>query len=410
MSTRRFKGRSRLPRFPGVPSPSRSVVERGHSISTTNAFRPSWEQESSRPIANALQHACADRPKRRIPISVAAAVAGVLAANAASAGTPTTSVCQALPAQQTQLPTAWQLVSRLPGFEASGVAPLTACTAIVVGTHLNGPRGAGSILIVTRDSGSPIKRAIIPPGSAQLRAIAVQGRSAWAVGANGNGRGLVFESQDRGLHWRRVSRTPFGAPLRGVSFIDQRHGWVVDGRTIYDTTNGGVTWHPQAPPRGMTFVADVSFRDQQDGTAVGSTVAGAAVATTTDGGAKWRLSYSGSSGAFFRVTQGAQCTIAAGNDTAGSTGLLALSRRASSWQSVSPPPGAEEASGVWCSFAGEAAVVRDGINTAIFTRLGQHRWTRARTPTVLGTGQLVFGYERWWLAGDGGVSTSPVVR
>jgi hypothetical protein len=209
------------------------------------------------------------------------------------------------------------------------------------------------------------------------------------------------------MHWHRVSHTPFRSLLRGVSFTDKRHGWVVDATRIYHTTNGGVTWREQTPPRGMTFLSDISFINKQDGAAVGATAADAAVATTTDGGATWRLSYTGSSGAFFRVSRGAGCTMATGNDRSGSAALIAISRLPQTWRRASPPPGAGAASGAWCSPSGQVVVAQDGIKTAIFTKLVSQHWKRARTPTRLGTGQLVVGYGRWWFAGDGGVTISP---
>jgi len=82
--------------------------------------------------------------------------------------------------------------------------------------------------------------------------------------------------------------------LRGVHFVDERHGWVVGGEdaataVILSTKDGGRTWQRQASPVGRRLFA-VAFWDTQRGWASGEM---GTILRTVDGGATWSAQASG---------------------------------------------------------------------------------------------------------------------
>jgi hypothetical protein len=354
------------------------------------------------------RHVEAEWTARCFTILLALTVSGVSASSAGGVKR-TSSSCGLAVGTEAAAPLRWQLIDRLAGLEASGIAPVSRCSAIVIGARINGTRSVGAIMLITILPQS-VKAAAIPSGIADLRAIAVHGSNAWAAGANQAGRGVVLMSRDSGAHWQRISRTPFLQGLRGISFADDTHGWVVDTTKIYRTANGGVRWTAQTLPRAMTFISDVLFADPNDGVAVGVAGSAAAVLETLDGGARWTIRYRGQPGSFFRVSRSAGCTIASGGNTSGSIALLATSPDQSTWRSIAAPAGAGTAFGAWCSATRQVVAVRFRTGSAIFVRTLSKPWRRARVPSSLSAGQIVFGYGQWWLAGDGGVFISPLVR
>lgn len=141
-----------------------------------------------------------------------------------------------------------------------------------------------------------IRLSLQPDAPHELLAVSfADSRTGFVAGANGT----ILATDDGGGTWR-----PQQAPvaergdgkredLSGISFPDALHGHAVgfDG-TILATADGGRTWAPQAPPAkkveldGTTTewaFRSVSFTDPQ----VGAIVGGAAILTTTDGGANW---------------------------------------------------------------------------------------------------------------------------
>lgn len=72
--------------------------------------------------------------------------------------------------------------------------------------------------------------------------------------------------------------------LNTVHFADSRHGWVAgDNGFVSRTTDGGVTWTPQAVET-KDAINDIYFRNKEDG----YLLAGNSVFQTDDGGVTWR--------------------------------------------------------------------------------------------------------------------------
>lgn len=99
--------------------------------------------------------------------------------------------------------------------------------------------------------------------------------------------GPVLHTSNGGDTWEvQNPGIPAGSFLAGVSFVDDKTGWVVGEKgAIYHTTDGGKTWIQQKSGSKKTL-RDVAFLDKKNGCAVGD---GGTVLTTTDGGKKWKL-------------------------------------------------------------------------------------------------------------------------
>jgi photosystem II stability/assembly factor-like uncharacterized protein len=125
-------------------------------------------------------------------------------------------------------------------------------------------------------------------------------RIAWTVGGQ-----LASRSDDGGASWQARFNVAMGG-LRGVDFVDRMTGWVVGGRNIYRTSDGGQLgdgrdWENQSANVEASAVelSDVAFVDREHGAAVGGAGIGfgrAAVLTTSDGGGHWRAARVGDDG------------------------------------------------------------------------------------------------------------------
>lgn len=96
----------------------------------------------------------------------------------------------------------------------------------------------------------------------------------------------IYTSNDAGRSWRKVSQLP--ASLT-VSFADTRHGVATDGAKVWDTTDGGVTWHMHALASALGEVRELDFIPPTDGWARTTPLGGgpSLLWRTTDGGKTW---------------------------------------------------------------------------------------------------------------------------
>ena len=73
----------------------------------------------------------------------------------------------------------------------------------------------------------------------------------------GTGKGKLYRTTDGGRSWRLVWSRP-GTFIRSLAFVDSRHGFlgnlgaglasVTDSTPLYETKDGGVSWHPASVP------------------------------------------------------------------------------------------------------------------------------------------------------------------
>lgn len=107
--------------------------------------------------------------------------------------------------------------------------------------------GDGGLVFFTDDEGNSWQ---VPPGGVEelasdqfdWRALAVRGDRCWIAGTPGS---RILHTSDAGLTWQLLD-TGQNAPILGLSFVDDRHGWAVGAfGTILATTDGGQTWQRQ---------------------------------------------------------------------------------------------------------------------------------------------------------------------
>ena len=99
---------------------------------------------------------------------------------------------------------------------------------------------------------------------AHLRAVALSGSSAWAVGD----AGTLLRSTDGGASWTSVATGATGT-LRAVRFRDASAGWAVgDGGTVLYSANGGASWTLLNTGNGQNL-SDLSVTGAEAAWAVG---------------------------------------------------------------------------------------------------------------------------------------------
>ena len=131
-------------------------------------------------------------------------------------------------------------------------------------------------------------------GSLGFRSIsdiaAVDKDTAWVVGERGPSEGwgaYVLHTHDGGTTWERFDFALGGLGPRQIWFADTSHGWVVVGKTMYATTDGGHTWTAGAGPDDVIIM---HFLDRDRGWVLAhASIAnqGTELWNTTDGGATW---------------------------------------------------------------------------------------------------------------------------
>ncbi|MGE5681230.1 MAG: YCF48-related protein [Bacillota bacterium] len=109
--------------------------------------------------------------------------------------------------------------------------------------------------------------------------------------------GLLIKTSDAGTTWTPQLNYGTATKIRGMHFLDKDNGWVVGysntSGIVLKTTNGGAQWTDAAP--GLQFaVTQVQFVSKTLGWALGNGgPAGRGVINTTDGGATWKLTSTG---------------------------------------------------------------------------------------------------------------------
>jgi len=157
----------------------------------------------------------------------------------------------------------------------------------------------GAFVLSSRNGGRTWRSSPLLEVPHSLNAIACSDkRHVWAAGSpSGAGSspavpGAVIASSDGGATWR-VQHSDAEASYRGITFSDQRHGWVVGASRdaqaiILRTTDGGASWSEQTFPEANLLSA-VTCSDARHVWAVGGAQYGsrATVLATDDGGQTW---------------------------------------------------------------------------------------------------------------------------
>lgn len=125
-----------------------------------------------------------------------------------------------------------------------------------------------------------------------------------------NGKGKIYRTQDGGQHWQLMLDQP-GTYFRAIGMIDAQHGYagnigtdyfpgVTDTNPLYETVDGGVSWHvvpglPGAPVKGICAIdilqasfINAGVRDRRTIIHAGGRVGSPAyLLRSIDGGKSW---------------------------------------------------------------------------------------------------------------------------
>lgn len=268
-------------------------------------------------------------------------------------------------------------------------------------------------LLVSDDGGSSWR----PDGRPRLLHVDVVGpRAAFATSTT-----ALFRTGDAGARWQRV------APVGGtISFADARHGWIVDGRKAWTTSDGGRTLAPLHTPCAVTpgvsivlgrVSASLGFAVCAQEPAAGSQRKELFV--TEDGGRSWRLRTG-----FERMPIGGYLgSLSFSNARDGllttdrGSGLLATDDGGRSWRTILPAPGSDVVAAQRTGRDTVVALLEDG---ALYRSTGGGRSWRLLYPHTLPTPEAVAystptagigaGYADWGYASFGILATPDAGR
>lgn len=109
-----------------------------------------------------------------------------------------------------------------------------------------------------------------------------------------------FQTKDGGENWNAVSSVPANFEIRSMFWFDAANGWLAGyfetkprqpqtGKgAILRTADGGKTWTETTLGEDVPFFTEILFTDSQNGWLVSRD----SIYKTSDGGGKWKLSYS----------------------------------------------------------------------------------------------------------------------
>ena len=228
---------------------------------------------------------------------------------------------------------------------------IVALLAFLVGISASFLFGCGRIqALVTRPTESSNTESIAPGTIPQVRSAAFLGKDhAWLV--TWERYGQLWRTENGGDSWTMVSGKSVGGVFCGVSFIDTNRGWAgnFDGQ-IFSTNDGGLTWSFLSRPAGddhhdsLICPQQISFIDEKHGWVIGPF----SIWRTEDGGESWirSLSMGKVDGALWQPTH-----VSFANQNVGlmsaSGGIVHQTKDGGrTWQSLKLLPGSSDATDV----------------------------------------------------------------
>jgi photosystem II stability/assembly factor-like uncharacterized protein len=154
-------------------------------------------------------------------------------------------------------------------------------------------------LFVSHDGGSTWyqQSLALPPGvpPAQLSLVSPTFFSAtggilpviFSDGLTGKGIATdVYMTHNGGTTWESTTPLPFAAT--SIDFVDMQHGWVTDGMSLYQTSDGGQHWAKLSPGANFKQITTLSFVSNTAGWAIGGQGKNSSLLLkTADGGKTW---------------------------------------------------------------------------------------------------------------------------
>jgi photosystem II stability/assembly factor-like uncharacterized protein len=112
----------------------------------------------------------------------------------------------------------------------------------------------------------------------------IGGGSGWDTG------GFILQTKDGGDHWAMQLGDPKSSDpsIKQFRFIDEMHGWAVQGAKLVRTSDGGANWEDAGSLPPYVPLKDYLFTSPNHGVFLGGYPGGSSIFTTNDGGKTWK--------------------------------------------------------------------------------------------------------------------------
>lgn len=224
---------------------------------------------------------------------------------------------------------------------------------------------------------------IKPDGALELRDIgALDAATAWAVGSNESGDGIILKTSDGGAGWE-VQASFEGQQLFSVAAVDYYAAYASGSGGLYRTFDGGETWETvYVSSSGTEVVYEVSAPDVSHIWALMVDTAGTSfILRSNDGGATWVNVYNRpeTSGRLESVAAVDEFTAWAVGGSASSSVILKTGDKGVTWQEQTAPVAAPLLLDVSATDASTAWAVGgvDDSGTVLHTTDGGANWSKA---------------------------------
>jgi photosystem II stability/assembly factor-like uncharacterized protein len=139
-----------------------------------------------------------------------------------------------------------------------------------------------NLVVVTRDGGKSWFHRTLGKISSALalhKVLFSDSRTGWTMGAYSHDS--IFHTEDGGLTWE----VQFEGPGRGICFLDEKKGWILQPTSLLCTVDGGKTWsEKQLNLPGNYPLEDMCFINEKEGWVAGQY---GLIVHTRDGGETW---------------------------------------------------------------------------------------------------------------------------
>lgn len=150
----------------------------------------------------------------------------------------------------------------------------------------SGGGGTAGTMLKTTDGGAHWTNFSLPLSASYNSITFINRKTGYLIGSSGE----ILRTQDGALTWQIQNKWPSSltnSSLTSISFADQNTGYIVGGKEILKTTDGGLQWEVIA--RAAFDLRSVSFTDPLNGICVGGDWQHeySGITTTANGGINW---------------------------------------------------------------------------------------------------------------------------
>ena len=159
------------------------------------------------------------------------------------------------------------------GNQLNAVWPIDSMTMVAVGTP--------GVLIRTSDAGNSWEITDhLLQSSEKLSSLSfINKNTGWCIGGKS-----IFKTTNGGISWSQEN-LPTSKNIRSITFIDEKHGWIGGDGILLRTIDGGEIWDTTLFPYYQ--ISSIIFINRN----IGWFATGQAIYKSNDGGKTWDLSY-----------------------------------------------------------------------------------------------------------------------